>query len=340
MVSARKRLKERNQTVVGAVALLVAAAVVFLSLNVNTVRSVFGESSYAAYFSDAGGVRSGDDVRVDGVDVGKVNAVELDGTSVKVTFRAYDVSLGTETRAEVRSDNALGNKYLALIPGGTGQHQTIPIERTDPGYAVSEVLGELTANNAEIDVDRVAASFESLTEVLRVAPEEFGAALEGVSQLSETIATRDAELEALLQHASSVSAVLADRNQQILTLMTNSTGLFQEIQARRDTLSILFGEVSRGAAQLVLLAEEHRGTLAPDLAAINELAATLADARDDLDYILTNFPHYARTLGEAVGSGPWFNASVMNLNAPATLVNDVDSIIAGLLDPNHNPSEP
>ncbi len=340
MARERKRLKERNQTVVGAVGLVVGVLIVFISLNINGVRSVLGESSFTAVMSDTGGARSGDEVRVDGVPVGSIRGIELRGTKVEVTFRASGVRLGDETRVEVRSDNALGSKYLDLDPAGTGSYDSVPLERTDPGYAVSEVLGELTANNAEIDVDRVAQSFESLSDVLNASPEEFASALEGLSALSQTIGSRDAQLELLLQQASSVSSVLADRNAQVLSLMDNSTALFQEIEARRDALSVLFTEVADAAAQLVMFADEHRGTLAEDLAAINQLASILADSRDDLENVLTSFPNYARLLGEAVGSGPWFNASVANLTAPASLVNDVDGIISSLLDPTFNPSEP
>ena len=340
MARARKRLKERNQTVVGAFGLVIGVLIVFVSLNINGVRSVLGETSFTAVLSDTGGARTGDEVRVDGVPVGTIRGIELDGTTVEISFRANGVTLGDQTRVEVRSDNALGSKYLDLDPAGSGSYESVPLERTDPGYAVSEVLGDLTANNAEIDVDQVARSFESLSEVLSASPEEFAAALEGVSALSETIGSRDAQLELLLQSASSVSAVLADRNAQVLSLMDNSTVLFQEIEARRDTLSILFTEVADAAAQLVAFADENRGTLATDLAAINQLATTLADYRDELEGVLTTFPNYARTLGEAVGSGPWFNAMVANLTAPASLVNDVDGIISSLLDPTFNPSEP
>lgn len=340
MARDRKRLKERNQTTVGAIGLAVGVMIVFVSLNINGVRSVLGESSFTAVMADTGGARTGDEVRVDGVTVGTIRGIELDGTTVKLTFRASQVRLGDQTRVEVRSDNALGSKYLDLDPAGSGSYDTVPLERTDPGYAVSEVLGELTANNAQIDVDRVAQSFESLSEVLNASPEEFGAALEGLSALSQTIGSRDAELEALLQSASSVSAVLADRNTQILSLMDNSTALFQEIEARRDTLSSLFTQVADAAASLRAFANENAETLAPDLAAINDLALILADYRDELETVLTTFPNYARTLGEAVGSGPWFNAGVANLTAPASLVNDVDGLIQSLLDPTFNPSEP
>ncbi|RNL62790.1 MCE family protein [Nocardioides marmoriginsengisoli] len=331
----KRTLQERNQAALGLIGLAVMLLIMVCALNVNAIRSVFGETTFEAAFVDAGGVRSGDDVRVDGVSVGSVKSVELDGKHVKVTFRAGDVRLGNKTTVAVRSDNALGSKYLAVEPAGSGSETTVPVQRTDPGVAVSEVLGKLTANNEQIDTKRLAASFESMTKVLDATPKEFASALEGVSALSETISSRDAELEQLLQRASSISGVLADRNEQLLAIMSNGTALFREINQRRDAISVLFTEVRHGAKQFAGLATDSKGTLSPNLAKINKLAKTLADYRDDLSYVLTTFPRYARSLGEAVGSGPFFQAYVANLFAPETLAN-TDNVVKSILDPSYN----
>jgi phospholipid/cholesterol/gamma-HCH transport system substrate-binding protein len=338
MFGPRKSLRERNQALVGVVGLVVALAVMVSALNVNRIKSLLGEEVYHADFADAGGARSGDDVRVDGVRVGSVSDVQLDGDRVKISFRAGGVQLGDKTRAEVKSDNALGSKYLAIEPGGKGTVTEIPLRRTDPGYAVSEVLGRLTSNNSEIDVDRVAKSFESLTKVLDASPEEFASALKGVSALSKTVSSRDEELAELLKHASSVSSVLAKRNEQITAILGDGGRIFEEIYLRREAISQVFSEVGRAADQIRGLAADNEKTLRPNLLEINRLAKTLGDYRDTLDYILKTLPRYGRSLGEAVGSGPFFNAYVANLLAPETLAN-TDGIIKSLLDPDYDASE-
>lgn len=336
MARSRKSLRERNQTVLGIIGLALSALIVAATLNISAIQSLLGETTFEATLSDAGGARAGDDVRVDGLTVGSVKSVTLDGKVVRLTFRAGDVTLGDKTTVAVRSDNALGSKYLAVEPAGTGSETTVPLDRTSPGYAVSEVLGKLTSNNQQIDVAQVAKSFESLTAVLDASPEEFGSALEGVSKLSKTISSRDAELRTLLDKASGVSGVLADRNQQLTDIMTRGSAVFREINERRELLSRLFAEVGRAADQIRAFTDENRATLTPKLKELNQLAKTLAKYRGDIDFTLESLPKYIRSLGEAVGSGPFFNAYLSNIAAPESLLS-VDNVIKDIL--TENPAE-
>ncbi|KQY58244.1 hypothetical protein ASD11_00810 [Aeromicrobium sp. Root495] len=328
---AGKSLRERNQAIIGLIGIVIAVAIVAASLNINRIRSVLGETTYSADFSDAGGARSGDDVRIDGVTVGSVKGVELEGKHVEITFRVGGVKLGNKTKVAVRSENALGSKYLAVEPGGEGDESTIPVQRTSPGYAVSEVLGRLTANNSEIDVDQVTTSFTSLTKVLEATPEEFGDALDGVSRLSRTISKRDAELDALLKQASVVSSVLADRSKQVTDLFAAGSRVFAEISSQRERLEVLFDQVGKAADQITLLVAENRKTIGADLTEIKHISKVLNDYRDDLGFVLQTLPKYARSLGEAVGSGPFFQAYIPNLIAPESLAN-VDSILKSLIN--------
>ena len=56
-----------------------------------------GGDTYYAAFSEAGGLKANDEVRIAGVRVGKVEAVELAGDHVRVTFRVADSGFGHET---------------------------------------------------------------------------------------------------------------------------------------------------------------------------------------------------------------------------------------------------
>ena len=79
-----------------------------------------GGDTYYAAFSEAGGLKANDEVRIAGVRVGKVEKVELDGDHVKVTFRVEtDADFGKETGAAIKVKTLLGAMYLALEPAGS-----------------------------------------------------------------------------------------------------------------------------------------------------------------------------------------------------------------------------
>lgn len=76
----------------------------------------------SALFPNASGINPGTDVRVAGIKIGQVSAVNLDPK----TFQA-DVKLAIDPKAHVPNDSSaavtseglLGGDYMALIPGGS-----------------------------------------------------------------------------------------------------------------------------------------------------------------------------------------------------------------------------
>jgi phospholipid/cholesterol/gamma-HCH transport system substrate-binding protein len=293
---------------------VVVALLVGVSLNLARLQEVFGQEQRQAAFAESGGLRSGDDVRVNGVKVGRVKEVRLGTTSVEVTFTTNGISLGDRTTAAVKSANALGRKFLAITPQGAGDHGRIPVGRTDAGLSVNEVLGDLTATSGQLDVEQLARSFESVATVMKQTPEEFRDALDGVSRLSEVIANRDAELTALLKAASNVSGVLAERNNEITTIMSRGSQFLDELQMRRAVVTALLRNVRGAARELQGLAEDNRQTLTPALTQLREASRILADNRDSIEFAVQNLGGFVRALGEAVGSGPFFMAYLQNLN--------------------------
>src|SRR3546814_6088863 len=102
-------------------------------------------------------------------------------------FTVEESDLGRKSAAAIKSDNALGRKYLQVVPAGEGRLEKIPLERTTSPYGVTEALGDLSANTAEIDVDQLEKSLTSLTTMFTDTPDEFRQALQGVARLSTSI---------------------------------------------------------------------------------------------------------------------------------------------------------
>lgn len=325
----RRPMRAHNQVRVGFVGLMTVALLVALALNFGSVRSLLNDTSYEAALAETGGLQKGDDVRVAGVKVGTVESVELDGSHVSVEFAAARLTMGSATTATVKSDNALGRKFLAIVPGGTGEEDTIPLERTDPGYAVTTALGDLTTTTSRIDVDQMAASMDALSEILERTPEEFRSSLAGVSALSQTISSRDAELQELFDRTSSLSAVLAERNRQITSILANGSLLFAELERRQQVIHSLLANVRAATTQIHRIVAENDGTLKPALTELRGVAKLLEKYRGTLEFALTNLSSYISGLGEAVGSGPFYQAYVQNVTAPTTLAPTLSGIAAG-----------
>ena len=96
--------RERNPVPIGAVGLLLIGAMLLLAFNVQKLPVIGRGTTYRAAFTEAGGLKTGDDVLVAGVKIGKVKKIELDGAQVLVTFKVTEPAhFGTRTGAQISS---------------------------------------------------------------------------------------------------------------------------------------------------------------------------------------------------------------------------------------------
>src|SRR3954447_22303768 len=95
--------REKNPVVIGAVSLAVIVAFILAAFKAEDLPLIGGGDTYYAAFSEAGGLKANDEVRVAGVRVGKVQAVELAGDHVKVTFKVQKgVDFGKHPGAAIK----------------------------------------------------------------------------------------------------------------------------------------------------------------------------------------------------------------------------------------------
>ena len=121
--------------------MVVAVALTWL-VYVTLRRDVAGRTvPYAAVFSDVFGLREGDDVRMAGVRVGRVEKIELQGDLAKVSFvvQSDQQLLGT-TVASVTYQNIVGQRYLGLSLGKLGEPGPLPAGQCHPRRTHRPVL--------------------------------------------------------------------------------------------------------------------------------------------------------------------------------------------------------
>jgi phospholipid/cholesterol/gamma-HCH transport system substrate-binding protein len=309
--------RERNPVVIGAVSLTVIALLIMAAFRAQDLPLIGGGEIYHAAFSEAGGLKANDEVRIAGVRVGKVESVELDGDHVDVTFRVdTGADFGDQTQAAIKVKTLLGAMYLALQPAGPGQLDEgaeIPVERTSSPYDVIDAFSGLAETSERIDTDQLAKSLTTLADLTRNTPEEFRAALDGVSRLSSNIAARDDQINALLKNLRRVSSVLDDRDQDIVALMKDSDVVFRALVARRQAVHNLLVSTSTLSKELTVLIEQSRADLKPALDHLENVLAVLNKNEDNLDNSLRLMAPFYRVFASTLGNGPWFDTYIQNL---------------------------
>jgi phospholipid/cholesterol/gamma-HCH transport system substrate-binding protein len=309
--------RERNPVVVGAISLAVILAMIIIAFRADDLPIIGGGDTYYANFSEAGGLKANDEVRIAGVRVGKVDKVELDGDQVRVAFKVDNAAdFGPESRASIRVKTLLGAMFLALEPAGGGQMEEgseIPVERTSSPYDVVEAFSGLAETSASIDTDQLAASLRTMSDLSRNTPEEFRSALAGVSALSRNLAARDQQINTLLVNLQKVSGVLADRDQDIVGLMKDADVLFRALTARRDAIHRLLVSTTTMSQELTALVRGTRADLKPALTHLDTVVATLIKNQENIDESLRLMAPFYRVFANTLGNGPWFDTWIVNM---------------------------
>jgi phospholipid/cholesterol/gamma-HCH transport system substrate-binding protein len=311
-----KPFRERNPVVVGAVSLVVLAMVLVAALRADDLPVIGGGDTYHAMFTEAGGLKVNDEVRIAGVRVGKVDEIALAGDEVRVSFKVDDAAdFGPDTRAAIKVKTILGSMFLALEPAGGGQLDegaTIPAARTSSPFDVVEAFEGLASTSEQIDTDQLAESLSTLADLTRNTPDEFRGALSGLSRLSANIAEKDTQLNTLLVNLERVSTVLDERDEDIIALMEDSDVLFRALVARRDAVHDLLVSSTRLSKELTTLIRQSREDLKPALAHLENVIAVLNKNEDNLDSSLRLMAPFYRVFANTLGTGPWFDTWIAN----------------------------
>jgi phospholipid/cholesterol/gamma-HCH transport system substrate-binding protein len=309
--------RERNPVVVGAISLAVVLGLILLAFNAEKLPVIGGGTTYYADFSEAGGLKVNDEVRIAGVRVGKVDSVSLDGDHVKVAFRIQsDADFGPDTRATIKVKTLLGAMYLALEPAGAGQLPKggeIPVSRTTSPYDVVQAFSGLARTSEQIDTHQLARSLTTLADLTRNTPTNFRHALAGVSALSGNLAARNEQIGTLLQHLRGVTTTLNARDQDIVGLMQDSAVLFRALVKRRQAVHDLLTSTSELSTQLTKLVQQSQGDLKPALTHLSRVVDVLTKNSDNIDQSIRLLGPFYRVFANTLGNGPWFDTYIQNI---------------------------
>lgn len=199
------------------------AALLLGALLVNTMlNGLNGDTeSYRARFADVAGLRVGDDMRVAGVRVGRVQGIEIKSDGAEVTFDLIkDQPILDTTKIVMRYQNLLGQRYLALVQTGEAGRRlpaksVVPLARTSPGFDLTALLN----------------GFRPLFEALR--PDDVNKLANSMIQVLQG---EGGTIETLLQQTGTLTNFLADRDQLVGQVLTNLTPVLQDMAGQGTEL--------------------------------------------------------------------------------------------------------
>jgi phospholipid/cholesterol/gamma-HCH transport system substrate-binding protein len=134
------------ELVVGAFVLVGILCLGYLSIKLGKLEVIGGDLyEVTALFNTATGLKSGATIEIAGVEVGRVRGIALKEDRAIVTLAvANGVKLYTDTIASIKTRGIIGEKFLALSPGGGGDPLKAgdTIRDTESGLDLEELVSQ------------------------------------------------------------------------------------------------------------------------------------------------------------------------------------------------------
>ncbi len=242
------RLVAVPRLVVGALLVALVAALLW------TMRPAPATNELTAYFPRTVALYSGSEVRILGVTVGHVEAIEPAGDRVKVTMNyesRYDVP--ADAKAVIISPAIVGDRFVQLTPVYTG--------------------GQRLADGAVLDTDRTAT------------PVELDEIYQSLDDLSVALGPNGANKQGALDNLISVSAANLDGNGAQLHETIKNLGTFTSTLS--DNKDALFSTVTQLNRFVGMLAKNDQSVRSFNTN-LENVAGLLSDERKDLALALDN----------------------------------------------------
>ena len=307
-----KPLRERNQVSVAIWGTLLAATVILLSINLGSLPFVNSTTTYYADFANADGLKSGDDVRVEGITVGSVNSVSVQGDHVHVSFDVQsDIELGGQSRATIEVATVLGNLFMQVESAGPGQladGATIPVSRTVVPYSLLGALNAFGEFSQKTNIPTLQHSLRTLANTIAgIAPDDARAALDGLAKVSGTLAAKQQQVSDVLSSAKSIVQTLNQNSGALVGLLVQGQQFLHMVVQRHALVDQLLRDTAQLGNQLRVLMQHNRAQLNTFLASIDTVSRLLLREKQQLQSAIVYLGQFGVNIANVTGAGPWLD---------------------------------
>jgi virulence factor Mce-like protein len=293
----RKRLV--TVAAVALVALLVAGAA-FL------VRQVFfGPNTITAYFPTATSVYPGDEVRVSGVKVGRIDSITPEGTQTKMTLKVdRDVPVPADAKAVIVAQNLVAARYVQLTPayrkgGGPTMRDgaVIPSDRTAVPVEWDEVKTQLMRLATElgpktgVSGTSVSRFIDSAANALDGNGDKLRQTLAQLSGAARIFAEGSGNIVEIIKNLQVFVTALRDSKEQIVMFQNRLASLTSVVNDNRSDLDAALSDLSVALGEVQRFVAGSRNQTSEQIRSLASVTQNLVDNRMSLENVLHISPN-------------------------------------------------
>ena len=268
---------------------------------------------YEAAFTDVSGLETGDKVRIAGVEVGKVDRVDLaEGNTADVRFTvAGDQVVHRSTEAVVRYENLTGDRYLELRRGEGDQSPlepggALPLSQTSPALDLDALLGGFRPLFRALDPGQVNELSESIVMVFQGEAGTVQDLLSATSSLTQTLADRDELIGDVISNLNAVLTTVSDNQENVDSIVDDLQQLVSGLSANSDQIGQSVTRLNDASANMTTLLADVRPALREDVAQIDRVAQLINEDEPFVENVINRLPSDFEKMGRLGVYGSFF----------------------------------
>ena len=287
--------------ILGARGLRTVASVALVAILVGGIyvlASRPGGRHILAYFTSAVGIYPGDQVRMLGVPVGEIDAIEPRPSDVKITMSvSEDLKVPKDARAVIMSPNLVAARFIQLTPVYSGGavlpdggsidlgRTAVPVEWDEVKQALTQLAVQLSPATGQMQ-GPLGAAINQAADTLDGNGESFHNALRELSQAAGRLGDSRGDIFGTVKNLQVLVNALSASNDQIVQFAGNVALVSQVLADSSRHLDNTLGILNKALSDIRGFLHENNSTLIDTVNNLNDFAKTLSDQSDNIEQVL------------------------------------------------------
>ncbi|KUI21049.1 mammalian cell entry protein [Mycobacterium lehmannii] len=272
-------------------------------------QSFFGPRTITAYFTSATAIYPGDEVRVAGVRVGTIEAIEPDGAQARMRLSVdRDVPIPADAKAVIVAQNLVSARYVQLAPAYETSGPTLPdnavigVDRTAVPVEWDEVKEQLTrlatdlGPSGDISTTSVSRFIDSAANAMNGNGDKLRETITQLAQVGRILADGSGDIVDVIVNLQTFVNALRDSNAQIVQFQDRLATVSSVVDSSRSDLDAALTYLAEAVGEVQRFIAGSRDQTAEQIQRLGAVTQNLADNRLALENVLHVAPN-------AIGNG-------------------------------------
>lgn len=277
---------------------------------------------FEAELEEAAGLLVGDDVRVAGVDVGRVNSIRLEQGLAVVEFEvADDIEPTTTWGVGARWRNVIGQRFLYLYPAPGGvplpEGERIDISRSVAVADLAAFVDQITPLLEAIDPASQNKLTQALNDTLIGREDDIQNLVVNLSDLADTVSSQEPEIRAVIANANLLLGEFNTREAELVGFIDQLRLVSSTLANRNGELLDAAVDLTRVQAELGRLIAANDDGLVSSLDNLEQVTERIGEQRGELEDSLASLRQGFASYMLSSRSGQWFNVRAVAVQVQA-----------------------